>query len=290
MSYHDDVPCRGFWDNALLDDMFAKGDFQHYEIKHELPELQDNEGGVVVINGRSHGQDINKINEDINKLEWCVFIIAGDEESVFPWEEITHPKLRVWVMLPRIGRHNDVSFKIPNGYPPQIHEHLPTNIPDKTVDFYFAGQITHRRRKEMAEQVQRMLRQGANGEYHPSQGFTQGLAHEDYYLGLWSAKIALCPSGPESPDSFRVYEALEAGCLPIVDAFATNNEEWGFWKYLFGDDLPFPVIDYWSNLPALLPELLKAWPHNANKAMAWWIKFKRDMFCKLEDDIQAVSL
>ena len=29
-----------------------------------------------------------------------------------------------------------------------------------------------------------------------------------------------CPSGPATPDSFRLWEALEAGCVPIADGYA----------------------------------------------------------------------
>jgi hypothetical protein len=99
----------------------------------------------------------------------------------------------------------------------------------------------------------------------------------------------MCPSGVESPDNFRLYEALEAGCLPIVDAFSTNNQTPGFWRYLFGDDIPFPIVSYWDELPKLLPELLKDYPRNANRCFSWWQLKKREIKYKLLDDVEELS-
>lgn len=280
-SYHEpEIIARGYWDNGLLEEIFAKGNFEHHT------DFENVSGGaVVIVNGRTHIEDTGKINADIQKLTWCLFIITGDEESVFPWREIKHPVMKVWVMSPRMNQHDDVSFHLPNGYRPTTMKILKeTGEQERQIDWFFAGQVTHDRRRQCAEVAHGL--EGYVGQLYETDGFGKGLDYETYLLKMARSKIVLCPSGPETPDSFRLYEALEAGCLPIVDAFSTNHQTPGFWKYLFGDDIPFPIVSYWDKLPELLPELLKDYPANANRCFAWWQQKKRALYYKLEDDIK----
>lgn len=291
-SYHKpEIIDRGYWDNGLLEDTFKRGKFKHYYDVDEIPQGEgvDWQGAVFIINGRTHFEDVEAINNDIAKLRWCLMIITGDEEALFPWQEIKHPLLRRWVMLPRMNLHNDVNFKLPNGYRPTTKETLKKiGYMEKTADWFFAGQVNHARREQCVEAIKSLENQ--NGILVETDGFgKEVMAYHNYLRQMAGSKIVFCPSGIESPDNFRVYEALEAGCVPVVDAFATNNPSWGFWQYLFRGQPPFPIIPYWSDLPALLPQLLKDYPENANRCFAWWQKYKRDMFNKLTDTIKEIS-
>ena len=288
LSYHDDILARGYWDQGNLEEIFAQGNYEHHVGIKDVPEGQ---GGIVIINGRTHVEDTQFINEDIAKLAWILFIDTGDEESVFPWREIKHPRMRVWVMLPKLNMHDDVSYRLPNGYRPETRATLEQIGPqDRIYDFFFAGQVTHDRRLQCMEAV-RSLSRDVRGYVVETKEFggRGGLAYPDYMAKMAASKIVLCPSGPESPDNFRLYEALEAGCLPIVDAFSTKHQAPGFWQLLLGNDIPFPIVNYWDVLPELLPNLLRDWPHNANNANAWWLQKKREMKFKLEDDIRGFS-
>jgi hypothetical protein len=298
-SYHKpEIISRGYWDNGLIEDIFERGNFEHYDGFEDFISKPVNDergdGAIVVINGRTHTEDIEAINADLERLRWVVLMITGDEEAIFPWGEIRHPLLRTWVMLPRMNQHNDVSFKIPNGFRPATRVALAHNgyHPDHSQDWFFCGQVTHERREQLAQELQYLLDSGANnnGKMVKTDHFgAETMPYHLYIANVANTKIMPAPSGPESPDSFRLYEALEAGCLPIVDAFSTNNKTPGFWQFLFGNDIPFPVVDYWDKLIPLLPELIKGYPQNANKAYAWWQLFKRNMYYKLIDDITEVS-
>lgn len=291
-SYHEpEVIGRGYWDQAILEDMFESMNFEHHLDFDWLKEPYE-QGAVVVINGRTHTEDTAKINEDIAKLRWVLFIETGDEESVFPWREIKHPIMRVWIQLPRMNMHDDVSFHLPNGYRTGTVQLLKSiGFREKTTDVFFAGQINHPRREQCVEAMKALPDMiYPNNKLVETKGFGQEVISQfEYLTEMAQAKIVLCPSGIESPDTFRLYEALEAGCLPIVDAFATNNQSYGFWNYLFDGDVPFPIISYWSELPKLLPQVLKEYPENANKCYAWWQNKKRDMKYKMLADIQELQ-
>lgn len=295
-SYHKpDIIDRGYWDQGLLEDIFKQGNFEHHydfdwiNTGAELPE--ERQGAIVIINGRTHIDDTVQINEDIAKLRWVLFIDTGDEESSFPWREIKHPIMRVWVMLPRMNTHDDVSFHLPNGYRPNTRDVLKQiGFMEKEHDWFFVGQLNHERRQQFFDVAQQFTELYPTSITRGTKGFgADTVPYENYMTYLAKSRIAPCPSGIESPDNFRLYEALEAGCLPVVDAFSTHHKSPGFWRYLFGDDIPFPVVDYWDAFPKLLPELLRDYPANANRCFAWWQLKKREIKYKLFDDVKELS-
>lgn len=286
-SLHSEAINRGYWDQAIVEDLLAGPNFVHHS------EFIEADGAVVVLNGRMHAEDSEAINTHLKKLRWVVLIVTGDEEATFPFEEIKHPLLRVWMQLPRMNRHNDVSQKLPNGPRSRTrHELNRIGHQQRAQDWFFAGQVNHDRREQCAHELRLFKENGLfpNGTLITTDGFgKEALSQHNYCRQLATTKIVLCPSGIETPDTFRLYEALEAGCLPVVDAFATRNQAPGFWNYLFGENVPFPIVDYWDKLPALMPELLRDYPHNANKAFAWWQGKKRALHNKLIDDIKDIS-
>jgi len=282
---------RGYWDQGILEDILKDDQFVHHEnfdfVKHPY-----SEGAIVIINGRTHTKDIPKINGDINKLRWVLFIETGDEEASFEWRNVKHPIMRVWIQLPRMNLHNDVSFHLPNGYRAGTLDVLKDiGIRERIYDVTFIGQVNHDRREQCVEALKALPVDdyAHNFLVETSRFGEEKLDQQAYMTTLAQSKIVLCPSGVESPDTFRLYEALEAGCVPIVDAFATRNQDWGFWNYLFKGDYPFPVISYWDKLPDLLPELLKNYPENANKCFSWWQNKKREIKYKLIDDVKELS-
>lgn len=290
LTYHDNILARHYWDQGLLEDTFKRGKFEHH-IGIDGP----SSGGIVVINGRTHisDEDIKKINADIAKLGWVLFIDTGDEEALFPWRQVKHPRMKVWVMLPRMNQHDDTSFKLPQGYRPETHQLLKEiGYQAKTQDWFFAGQVNHERRIQCKQELRYLIDSGQcpNGTMVQSNGFgDEKMIYKDYLTMMGKTKIVLCPSGIESPDNFRVYEALEAGCVPIVDQFSTNFKTPGFWKYILGDDIPFPIVDYWDALPKLMPELLRNYPELSVKCFAWWQIKKQQIFDKLIEDIKELS-
>lgn len=75
-------------------------------------------------------------------------------------------------------------------------------------------------------------------------------------------------------DSFRVYEALECGCIPIVEKFPHDY----FRNYL--PNHPFIEIDSWEEVPDLIqsylidPEVLEK---KRLECYEWWKDYKWNM-------------
>lgn len=274
---------RGYWDQGLIEDIFSGAVWAPIgmpdEIVHEevtgLDGL-DADGAIVVLPARHNAQLARVICDRIGRMRWAIVILTGDEEHTFDTSAFP-PHVVVWTMHP--GRNARADVPIGSGYPPPARKIMAEGLPNKTLGWFFAGQDTHSRRHECFA----VLDHTPNGLAQPTPGFTQGEPLEDYLRHLTTAKVAPCPSGPVCVDSFRLYEALEAACIPIVDNATPAGPTPWYWRQVH-PDAPFPAVDHWSEAPAIIEGLLADWPHNANQVFAWWQLEKRTLAYRLWRD------
>ena len=274
---------RGYWDQGTLERYFA-GDLWHTGLTFEHYDTVDGlTGAVVVVPARFHADHVADLNADLARLDWCVVILSSDEESLFPTDAITHPNCTVWTSTPHPDRHTGdrvLGHYLPPHAPALIaaseHEKRP-------MHWWWSGQVNHDRRNELWKQLRRL----PGGTAHRTEGFTQGFEHADYYGRMCAARVIPCPSGPATPDSFRLWEALEAGCVPIADGFAPAMSTPGYWDQ-FGK-VPFPVIDRWRHLPAHLASVVSDWPMLSIECSAWWQQHKRSLAKRLTADVRHLS-
>lgn len=267
------------WDQTLVMEMFDPRRFTVDPVEG----LWANHGAVLVVPARYYTPE--QVNELTQDLSWVLVMLVSDEESTFDHRALQHPNLRLWVMTPRPGRHEPGEARyVGEGYAPHFPALLPTRAPSKRLDWAYAGQVNHPSRKKLAKVLAGM----DHGILVETGGFTQGLPHHEYADLLATAKIAPCPAGPETADSFRLYEALEAGCIPVVEpgCFAYRDN---YWPLLLGCDPPFPALGTWTDLPAVTETLLEGWPANANRIHAWWLGEKRRMRRDLDRDLAALD-
>lgn len=292
------------WDQAMVDAVLSGRswptgyEFCHFVIDDLHQELTYADvvmgGAVVVIPARHHVDDVGAINEKLASLPWCLVILTSDEERVFPVEKLDHPTMGVWIQTPT--DRDDGDWVLPVGWPP----HLPGLLRDidypERDDWFFAGQVNNTRRKDCVQTLRDRLFGPdptptsilGDGVLIETPGFTQGLDHDQYARRLAQAKVVPCPSGPETVDTFRVWEALEAGAVPVVDQ-ATPTKSQGWYWPLVTNDPPFPQIADWSTFPHVLENLLAGWPANANRVSAWWQRYKRQLAERVSDAIRNLS-
>jgi hypothetical protein len=283
---HPEVAARTFWDQQVVIDLLQRS--RHRLVEHDdIDRLPAGEGAVVIVPGRFQDGDATLLNAALKPLPWVVLIITSDEEATFPFGDLEHDQLVAWVQYPRPGLHDDAR-PLPLGPTTDTHgldqvdEHL---VDERPLDWFFAGQITHHRRVDAARA---MLGQ-ENGLLLASSRFAGGFDQPTYLAHLASAKVVLAPSGPVSPDSFRLWEALEAVALPIVDARASHYDPEGpYWTWLLADP-PFSVVEDWDDAPEIVANALTGWPANATRAAAWWQARKRHMGHRLDADITAAT-
>ncbi len=84
-----------------------------------------------------------------------------------------------------------------------------------------------------------------------------------------------CPRGNDSLDSFRVWEALEAGALPIVE-----KDEGDYFHQLLGANCLIQAPPDWSGVAADIDMLLKrraALDQLYDDTMKWWEEYKKSL-------------
>ncbi len=299
LSLNPETPERGYWDMGMLEDIFngkmwKPATSYEFEVVDSLEQAQD--GAVIVFPARAQVDYLKELNALIKPLKWVVLMLTGDEEASFPVEKIKHPNIFIWVMSPRPDRHQAYNH-LGTGYPPQAREFIPQykkEAKKRAYDFHFAGQVTHKRRLEMAYQIGIMREfkehNKLSGYYLPTEGFTQGEEPKDYYRNMANSKVAFAPSGPETPDSFRLFEALEAGCIPIADTrdnkgiFPDN-----YWQWFFESDVPFPIVTDYEQLQGYTIEAVENWKPLSNTVFAWWQNYKRNLCYRVMKQVHILT-
>jgi hypothetical protein len=278
-SLNSDADISKQWDYGFLKDflegkMWRTYNWQGFDIK-KVDKIPNGGSAIVVIPARHHKGLEKKVDEQLHNLNRVVVFLMGDEEADFDVELIKHPNRHIWVQNPHRDKHDEYN-RLGTGYP----QHIDIKYADKDKDIFFAGQVTHKRRVELTD----ILLDMNDSKVHVlrTRGFTQGDKPEVYYYNMARAKIAPAPSGAVIPDSFRLFEALEAMAIPVADQKCPNDEIiHDYWDWLFQEDTPFPKVVSWDRLFGLREELLAEWPHNMHKITAWWIEYKRNFAYKV---------
>ena len=78
---------------------------------------------------------------------------------------------------------------------------------------------------------------------------------ESYMQLLFDTRFVLCPAG-NNPETFRLYESLEAGAVPIVVRAPLQRD----FLRAFAAPPPFPVLESWTDIGAELDRLHKLAP------------------------------
>jgi len=298
LSFKSTVPSDDYWDMELIKDMLA-GKFGRDVNGYEYERMSDKASlkhGIVIFPARAQLDCLDRLQAYIDNMDWVVLMIVGDEEALFKFEELQHPRMHIYVMSPRKQARylrDNVSF-LGTGYSPAVR-HLDFIPPVKDIDYFFAGQVTHERRQIMNKYIRSLEGDtNWNGKYLATTSFTSGLDPEEYIETMARAKVAVCPSGPETPDTFRLFEALECGAVPIADTRVPsnkNNADFGddYWEFFFGEPVPFPVITDWGNLHGYIQDVLDNYDAISVKVATWWNNYKYIMTSRLSNIIYDLS-
>ncbi|WP_179945973.1 exostosin domain-containing protein [Polynucleobacter asymbioticus] len=111
-----------------------------------------------------------------------------------------------------------------------------------------------------------------------STGFASGNTVGLYAAIMENSIFAPCPAG-NSPETIRLYDALESGCIPIsLDHLFLRSEQ------ALGalGPAPFPILKSWEELPEFLSKMkkqLQCEPHAIaelqTQCITWWSAYKK---------------
>lgn len=284
LSLKEETPNRGYWDYGFLDDYINGRLWKTYEwvdyVQHEVSELPEDETAIVVLPARHHAGFEEKVNIQLQRIKKVVLFLMGDEESSFDIDKINHPDINIWVQNPNPIHHERYN-RIGTGYPQSIRKLDGTEY-KKDLNVYFSGQITHKKREEMWQE----LKDYPEAVMNKTEGFTQGVTPEQYYSFMTRAKVVPSPAGAVIPDSFRLYEALECMAIPVADNVNSSETIHNYWKWLFKEDPPFLKVNNKEEWVDKVNQAVESYNELVQKQTAWWIKYKRDFAYKIQEQLK----
>lgn len=281
LSYNENRSARLFGDQIMLDDVCKKLGLDQLD---DFGQLGEGEGAIVTLGLEDNKTYIDKLNEDIARLPWVLIILTQNEYAAQQYREIKHPNMKLW--LQSCGKDDVADKFIGFGYPAIVKNYYRSSPTGRDNKWFFAGQITHMRRRQASE----VLKNRTDGLYVPTRWFNDGLEYPEYIAAMARSKLVICPAGPETPDTFRLYEALESGCIPIVDMQdGRGNDRKDYWDKVFGDDFPLAMVNSWDAIDDVMGLVLKDYDAESVKINKWWIAYKESFNEDLLDTVEKLK-
>jgi hypothetical protein len=152
----------------------------------------------------------------------------------------------------------------------------------------FVGQVSKSNRQNMYLAF-RKLNLPSYDHFNSDFDSRDCLKTEDYQNIMQNSIFSPCPKGWTIDDTYRLYEALECGCIPVVE-----KGDRDYFRSFYGD-VPFIVLDEWKDArQKILPLLndLNALEDLRRRNYDWWqnkkietkniLKTKIDEFLNLQ--------
>ena len=120
------------------------------------------------------------------------------------------------------------------------------------------------------------------GVFFGGKHFGQGIPLAEYRTCLLHSVFALCPEGDRHFDTFRLFESLQMGCLPLV------VERQGQARQVLGPDFPLPIFPDWPAALRFAQSHLAsplALDHWQAQVVAWWQGRKASLSAHLKHDL-----
>jgi len=157
------------------------------------------------------------------------------------------------------------------------------SIAERQYVWCFAGQQVTTRRA----MVQHLRNLEPNYTYMAGSKDFSGprLSGQEYLSLIEDTVFVPCPMGNVHLESFRLYEALDCGCIPIVE-----RRPWlDYFTLLFGEH-PLPTVSHWRDAPRLISELNQEGPAclqlKQDEIQDWWRSYREKLSSILENVLQ----
>ncbi len=299
-----DSTVTGIHSTIMYQDFFPEGtECFYYSYCDFVPQ---GEGAVVFVHGSQANQKsyfLERLQKQIDKLSWVVVVSVFDEGSSIQLDQLSHPNMKIWVQEPKPGvnpactvlpigmANHDKMRRVPIGYTRWVR-HLSSKPEYKSLDWFFAG-TEYGTSPEWTSAIRAL----PGGHYFKVERRLEDNHIVDtmspwwYMRSMARAKVVPCRPGICTPETSRVYEALEAGCVPIVSKMP-GGEGWRirynwehYWEYVLGEKPPFPVIDGPDQLAGAVKEVLDNWEEQSRIVSSWWKDYKIRLVATVRQEV-----
>lgn len=258
---------RGNWDSGLLSSVFEA--HSDVFIQHNLIGVPELEKAIVIVCGKPH---IPPLREYLEKLKSGVVILTSEEDGYFDWKSAIPSHLEIWTQYFCEAKRG-IKERLMLGAPNRINNYKINQHLEKKYLWSFIGQNQNPFRQACVD----ILKTLPDGFLHVADSFggiENGVEYQEYLDILCQSKYVICPAGSMNADSFRLYEALETGTIPITDKRCPRDaKDFNYWKEVC-PSANILTVNSWDELPDILQR-------QEAPSGDWWTKYKEDFKNKL---------
>jgi len=254
--YHRD------YSNKWIHEILNKIQFKSIKNEKEL----DNNDTLIIVDS-----SVEKKVAFYTKLKLLcskIFLIhLGDETGIYDLYPIYNNCNHVWRTFCS-GRYfnNKKVDCFPIGYKAGVETNI--NSKERKYKWAFIGTPHKSSRHDLLFQLSNIQPSFS----YKTKKFNKKILNVKEMTGILSqTEFIPCPNGFVHPETYRVYEALECGCIPIVE------NAYNYYDRLFPNN-PFIKIDKWKDAK----EIINRWTKNQIKKKReecelWWLKYKENI-------------
>lgn len=266
--------CRGNWDHGLLMNIFEKHPnvfSQWNDDKWLNPKKYSH--AIVIVAGRP---DTMELRSYLEQFESGLVILTSEEDAYFDWKAAIPNRMQIMTQYYSPSTKSEIKHRLLLGAPGRIRDYKTKPLQKKYL-WSFVGQVQNPFRQECVEALKfwgtkdSFLREvemfGGHG--------ANGMDYQDYLDIMRQSTYVICPAGSMCVDSFRVYEALECGAIPIVDKRSPRDPEgFNYWDETYGiNKMSLIQVDNWKEIGSLLFDL-ECGHRLHDKHGSWWRIYK----------------
>ena len=260
-----------FWGNYHFNNSYPwvldlLADIQVESINN-LENLNINED-IIVVDSNIGGKESFYFDLS-NKVKKIYLIHLGDEGGTEKRDLVYSLCEHVWrtFCFPNLKDNKDITC-IPIGYKSSVPQ-IKLKINDRKYTWNFMGTTHGSSRYDLLDKHKELKPHFTNltGNFAGK----NSLSTSEYYDILNKSIFTLVPHGYFHPETYRLYESLECGSIPIVE-----NPHNFFENFLPNN--PFPKINNWEESFDLIKNLIKKKDELndlSNKVNSWWATHKK---------------
>ena len=248
-----------------------------YEIIDHVNKIDEKDQLIIIDSQLSIKKELY---EKLSKKCSSIYLIhLGDEGGTEDTNLVYNYCKHVWRTfgLPKYF-NNDKITCIPIGYKSGPNFQNKEIIKRKLL-WSFMGTIHGASRYDLIHQNQNLKPNFINKTSSFASG--ESLDSEKYYEILYDSIFIMVPNGYIHPESYRLYEALEAGCVPIIenphnfyDNFLPKN--------------PLIKINIWKESPEIIKKLFNdknKLKEKSDEINLWWKNYKKNLQSQFKSKI-----
>jgi len=239
------------------------------KIEFEKIDSEDNlENGDVLIIVDSSIQKKIDLYSKLKLICSKIFLIhLGDETGIYDLHPIYNNCSHIWrAFCSSKYFKNEKIDCLPIGYKSGVETNKSTD--ERKYKWTFIGTPHKSSRHDLLFQLSKIQPSFS----HKTEKFNRKILDAKEMTQILSqTEFIPCPNGFVHPETYRVYEALECGCIPIVE------NTYKYYDRLFPNN-PFLKVDKWKEAKEIIGEWRKIQvKKKSEECKLWWSKYKDNL-------------